>query len=311
MKKKHISLTICSLALTILFQSYSVSAQSGDNMINRAEKLENDDYRESQQDTVVQRTAGSDTTTIRIGNRTIMVIEKDGRTNVSILEKETATQRNASRPRPFKGNWKGLEIGLNNYLNRDFSVSLDPGEDFMEIHAARSWNVNLNMLQYDFALSGNNIGLVTGLGLEMNNYRFSNNVSITKQDRMIVPVDYDVLDINADKSRLRTYYLTVPLLLEFQTKDSRRSHRAHFSTGVIGGVNIGSNTRVVYRDRSRKNRDKVRDDFYLSPFRYGLTVRAGYRSLNLFANYYPTSLFQTNKGPELNPVSVGFSILGF
>jgi hypothetical protein len=145
----------------------------------------------------------------------------------------------------------------------------------------------------------------------MNNYRFSNNVSIARENRNIVPVDYTESGINLDKSRLRTYYITVPLLLEFQSKASRRSQRAYFSAGVIGGLNIGSNTRVVYRDNSRKYRDKVKDDYYLSPFRYGLTIRTGYRSLNLYANYYPTGLFQENRGPELYPVAVGFSILGF
>jgi hypothetical protein len=342
MKNRAIYLVISFITSGILMPGYAM-AQNAEEKIMRAESLEERMESESSQDTIHDRSVherpaairterpgradttsisvgrrqlrvieGQDTTTISVGSREVRIVEKDGNTTVNILERDrndfVSHRRRGSR---FRGNWSGLDIGLNNYVTDDFSTSLGQEEDFMELHAARSWNVNLNVLQYDLTLSDNNIGLVTGLGLEMNNYRFSNNVSITKEARTIVPVDYAGTGINLDRTRLRTYYITVPLLLEFQTKNQRKSQRAYFSAGVIGGLNIGSNARVVYRDNSRRYRDKVRDDYYLSPFRYGLTVRTGYRSLNLYANYYPTGLFQQNRGPELYPVAVGFSILNF
>ena len=262
-------------------------------------------------DTVIITPDGSDTTTIRIGKRTIRIIEKkDGGTDISIFENEIPEHDERIRPtRPFRGNWRGLELGLNNFLDSDFSMGTE--DQFMELHTARSLNLNLNILQYNLTLSHNNIGLVTGLGFELNNYRFANKVNISKADGVIVPIDYDLEGINLIRSRLRTHHLTVPLLIEFQTNHPRRSQRAHLAAGVIGGLNIGSSTRVVYRENSRRNREKVKDDFYLRPFRYGLTVRAGYRALNLYANFYPSTLFQTGRGPELYPVAAGFSLIGF
>ncbi len=310
MKRKQLRIIIYSITFSTLLHHFNLASQTIYGMVNTAEVPQAGILQEPENDTV-NRKDHPDTTTIRIGGRTIRIIDKNDGTDVNILERDESRSERSRRPRPFKGNWRGLELGLNNYVNRDFSVSLDPGENFMELHASRSLNVNFNFMQYNLTLSDNNIGLVTGLGLELNNYRFSNNFSITKQDGMIVPVSYDEMGSNPDRSRLRTYYLTVPLLLEFQSQHIRQARRAYFSAGVVGGLNIGSNTRVVYRDNSRRYRDKVRGDFYLSPFRYGLTVRTGYRSLNLYANYYPTSLFQENKGPELYPVAVGFSILGF
>lgn len=254
---------------------------------------------------------GTDTTTISLGGREIRIIEKDGSTRVNVIGREDSENRGLTRRRKgFDGNWRGLEIGLNNFVNDDFSTSPGPDAYFMELRTAKSWNVNLNILQYDFAIAGDHFGMVTGLGFEFNDYRFTNNVSIEKQDRFIVPVDYDEAGIQLEKTKLSTLYLTVPLLIEFQARKNSW-HRVYFSAGVIGGINLGSHTKVVYRDGSGKQKDKERDDFYLSPFRYGLTFRTGYRSLNLFANYYPTPLFQKNRGPELYPVSVGLSILGF
>ncbi len=312
MKKNALLIVIVSITLMISLNPPVLYAQTRDEMVNRAEVLEENRPCESPSDTVVVSTGKNDTTSISLGNREILIVERNGKTDISISDRtQRGTESNSRRSRPFKGNWRGLELGLNNYVNSRFSTSLDPVDDYMELRAARSINLSLNMIQYDLAISGNNIGLVTGLGIEYSNYRFANNVSITKEDRVIVPVDYSEMGINLDKSRLRAIYINVPLLLEFQTNHSRRSQRAYISGGVIGGVNIGSNTRVVYKDNSSKGREKVKDDFYLSPFRYGLTLRAGFRSLNLYANYYPTSLFQDNKGPELYPIAVGFSILGF
>lgn len=307
---KNINVIIFSLIFTLAIFSLpeNVTGNTYKGMIDKAEMPEETREPELWNDTVSVGKMRTDTTAISLGNRQIIIIDKNGTTDISIFEREKPdSDISFRRTRPFKGNWRGLELGFNNYLNSNFSISLDPGDDFMELRAARSWNVNLNLIQYSLSVSGNNAGLVTGLGFEFNNYHFSNNVSITKENRVIVPVEYDDLD----KSRLRAVYLNVPLLMEFQTNHPRRSRRAYFSAGVVGGVNIGSSTKVVYRDDSGKSRDKVRDDFYLSPFRYGLSFRAGYRALNIFATYYPTPLFQKNKGPELYPFAVGFSILGF
>ncbi len=290
---------------------YNISGQTQDKMINRAEILEEGEETELIDSDTLNYSSEKDTTTINIGRRRITIIDKEGDTSVSVTERDDMDEVPARRKNSFKGNWRGLELGLNNYVDGDFSTSLDPEDDFMELRNSRSRNINLNILQYNFAVSADNIGLVTGLGFEFNNYRFSGNVSIEKEDREIVPIDYDELGVSLEKSRFRAIYLNVPLLLEFQTKHPQHSRRAYFSAGIIGGLNIGSNTKVVYKDNSGKTRERVRDDFYLSPFRYGLTVRTGYRALNLYANYYPTPLFQEGKGPELFPVAVGFSILGF
>ncbi len=311
MKNNRLNIVILSSALIFGIFSESATGQTDIEMIERAEILEAEMTKEND-DTLKVGNSKSDTTSIEFGKRHILIIEKNGKTDISISERDNGrSDRSYSRPRPFKGNWRGLEIGLNNYVNGDYSTSLAPGEDFMELRATRSRNFNLNILQYDLGLFGNNVGLVTGLGFEFNNYWFSNNVSIIKENRVIVPVHYDGPGVNLDKSRLRAVYLNVPLLLEFQTNNQRRSHRAYVSAGVIGSVNIASSTKVVYRDNSGRSRDRIRDDFYLSPFRYGLTVRTGYRALNLYANFYPVQLFQEGKGPELYPFAVGFSLLGF
>ncbi|TVR71653.1 MAG: PorT family protein [Marinilabiliales bacterium] len=317
MKSKIINIVILSVTISTVLHAGHITAQTGEEMINRVEMLEEGtlDTAVMQGDEPGRRTAQArryDTTTISLGNRDITIIEANGKTDISISDRGRMDRPESyRRSRPFRGHWRGLDIGLNNYVNSDFSTSLGADMDYMELAAARSVNLGINVLQYSLAISDNNIGLVTGVGFEYNNYRFSNDVSIIKENREIVPVWYDDPGISVDRSRLRAIYLNVPLLLEFQTRHTSRARRAHFAAGVTGGVNIGSNTRVVYKDNSSRSRERVRDDFYLSPFRYGITLRAGYRSMNLYANYYPVALFQDGKGPELYPFAIGFSLLSF
>ncbi len=319
MKNKSISMLALSITLFLVISIHHANGQADANLVSDKFLFDTNQPSEDlwtfegiDMDTVIVNTGNGDTTSIKIGNRQLLIIEEKGKTNINVYDRREKDSEGKTVSSPsFKGHWSGFEIGLNNFVNSDFSTSLDAGDSFMELNGVRSRNLNFNFLQYDLALSGNNIGLVTGLGVEINNYWFSNNNSITKQDGSIVPVNYDDLGINLDRTRLRAYYLNVPLLLEFQTNHARLSQRAHFSAGVIGGLNIGSNSRVVYKDNSGKNRDRVRDDFYMSTFRYGMTLRAGYRSVNLYANYYPVSFFRKDKGPEIYPFAIGFSLIGF
>jgi hypothetical protein len=302
---KNLILTVLILSITLIgFAQTETNQQSNSESIRKLEELESPDTLR----------AKSDTTKIKIGKKEVSIFDVDEETEIRVrtIDRSDVSddmRHRMSKVRKFKGHWAGFEMGFNNYVNSDFSTSLDPSMDFMELRASKSLNVNINFMQYNLRLAGDKIGIVTGLGLEFNDYRFSNSTSIVRDAGVISEVDLSGLNI--EKTKLSTSYLTVPLLLEFQTPQISRNRRVHLSAGLIGGVKLGSHTKVVYRDSGKKNKDKVKDDFYLSPFRYGLSFRAGYRHLNVFANYYLTPLFENNKGPELYPFSIGFSLIGF
>ncbi len=249
-----------------------------------------------------------DTTRIKIGKKGISIIEggKGTQFNIDDLNDDEDDDDDADNGK-FKPNWTGFELGLNNYVNSDLSMSLDNTMNFMDLNTSRSWNVNINFMQYGFGIIGDKIGIVTGLGAEWNNYHFDNNNNIQKVNGVIEPLDLTYADIQ--KNRLQTTYLRAPLLLEFQIPAG--SKRIYLSAGPVAGVKLFSNTKIVYKDRGDKQKIKDKDDYNISPLRYGFTARAGYRGLRLFANYYMTPLFEANKGPELYPFSVGLTLLDF
>ncbi|MFW5644957.1 MAG: outer membrane beta-barrel protein [Bacteroidota bacterium] len=210
----------------------------------------------------------------------------------------------------FKPHWAGFEVGINNYVNKDFAMDLAPENSFMDLNTSHSWNFNLNFMEYGIGLGSDKVGLVTGLGLEWSNYHFDHgNVIMKNDDGRIVEKTLMEENASVQKAKLQTTYLTAPLLMEFQIPLGRK--RMFISGGVIGGVKLGSKTKMVYTVNGHKQKDKVKDDFNISPLKYGFTARIGYRNLKLFANYYPTSLFEKEKGPELYPFSLGLTLLSF
>ena len=263
---------------------------------------------------IVKITEGNDTMTINIGRKGLKIIESDNGTSVDLINlddfDEDEGKKKKSR-KSFNGHWRGLELGMNNYLTSDYSLTLPVEAQFMELNTGKSWGVNINLLQYDIGFGTDKVGLVTGMGLEFNNYRFDGENSIVKDPvtNKIVKLDYGA-DTYIEKSKLATSYLTVPLLLEFQIPVSGHK-RIHISGGVIGGLKIGSHTKVLYKEDGSKQKDKINDDFNLSPLRYGVTARIGYRALKIFVTYNLTPMFETGQGPKLYPVSIGLILADF
>ncbi len=180
----------------------------------------------------------------------------------------------------------------------------------MDLNTGHSWNFNLNFIEYGLGFGTDKAGLVTGLGIEWSNYHFdgANNI-IENTDGIIEEYLLPNENSSVQKTKLQTTYLTAPLLLEFQIPAGKK--RVYLSGGVIGGLKICSKTKMVYTLNGDKQKDKVKDDFNLASLRYGFTTRIGYRSVRFFATYYPTALFESGKGPELYPFSLGLTLLNF
>ncbi len=209
------------------------------------------------------------------------------------------------RPRTrFSGNWSGLELGYNGYLMPDGSLDITGEAEFMRLNEGKSVNFNLNFCQIDIGIT-RHLGFVTGMGLHFSNYRFAGNNNITVSDEGNIVPSYPSDDINYEKTKLVTKYLTAPLFLELQIPTSSR-RRVNVAAGVVGGLKVGDHTKVVYRQNGRQKL-KDRGDFNLNRFRYGYTIRAGYGSLQLYGTRYETPLFRENRGPELYPYEAGIS----
>lgn len=284
----------------------------------------------AQEDDSIQNNQESDTTNLMIGKKQIRIVEKDGETDIKVKNKrededneDFSSNENDDesddfnthfwdgdkrKKKHFKGHWDAFQIGVNSYLSEDKSTSLPQEVDFMSLKINKSINVNIDLFQQSFGIVGTTVGFLTGLGLEYCNYVFDGDNTIeTNSDNYIVAF-YPGYKI--DKSKLVTTYLTVPLLVEFQLPADRYSRRLYINAGIVGGLKLGSHTKIKYREDGDRQNKKDRDDFNLNGLRYGFTGRIGIKHMSLYGTYYPVTLFEKDKGPELYPFMVGFSFDG-
>lgn len=244
----------------------------------------------------IQQTGEEDTTRIRFGGRDFLIIEDDG------IRVERRSRR------AFRNNWSGFELGINGYLSPDNSFSLQEEARPIELRYEKSVVVNINFLQQSFPIISNNLGVYSGLGLSINNYRFDNQTRIVHTSD---GVEFFEDDDPMRKNKLTLTYLTVPVMMELQTSARRRSEKFHIAGGLIIGTRIGTHAKYVYDDGGKKRKEKDYSNFHVPPFRFDLSGRIGWGRVNLFATYALNDLFKDDRGPELTPFSVGIRLVNW
>lgn len=239
-------------------------------------------------------TSNRDTSIIQLGNNSITIVRDCDSSKTQIIHKD----------RKAAGNWSGLDLGFNGFLDKDNSNDLPEGYDFLELVPEKSIAVNLNFYDYDFKMYKRYVIATTGIGLSYNNFRFRKSFTLVP-DTNIVTSTPD--SIKFKKHKLTVSYVTVPLLLTFNTSESFRK-AFHITTGLLLSYKLGSHTKQVYTVNDEKKKDKDFDDFNIDPFRYDATLRFGYRNYTAFVNYAISDFFKKDQGPELHPWAFGVSL---
>jgi hypothetical protein len=229
---------------------------------------------------------------------------------IEITHKETPSKNKnkAFRKQSFNTHLSGFGLASNGYLNSDGKEQLPVGYEFMDPIQGKSLEVSFYPVEESVALLGNWLGLAFGLGLQYNNYRFdlNNATDIQEGGQSWFPEISE--DASLTKSKLTTLYLNAPILAELQIRNRYNRQPLFIAGGVVGGIKLQSHTKMVYLDDEGSHKRKLKDISGIPSLRYGFMAKAGYGSVSLYGTYYPVSLFDANKGPELYPYSVGLMI---
>lgn len=248
----------------------------------------------------------ADTTIIRIGKKKITIIGDEDEDEDEGYESDEDEEywyngkfHKKNKPGRFNGHWEAIELGFNGFHEPDYSAY--DNVPFMSLNQGKSMEVKVNFYELNIGLIKSYVGLVSGLGLSFNSYRFENPYTLRRGTTGVeaIPLETE----NLDKTKLAVSYLNVPLLFEFQIPVNQREGRIYVNAGVVGGVRIGSHTKVKYGDEKEKDRS----GFHMNAFNYAATARVGYKDVGLFATYSLTPLFEDGKGPKLTPFTIGIS----
>lgn len=218
------------------------------------------------------------------------------------------------RSEKARSHWNGFEIGFNQLLVKNkFSTDIPDGYDFLELNSGKSINVNINLFSHDFPIYKRYVMFTTGIGLTINNYRFSSDKTLLADtNRTVASYDYDNNGerINYRKNKLAVNYITVPFLIQFNTRNEFKKS-IHVATGILFSYKYNSHLKLVYNEDGDKEKRKRHDEFNIEPFRYDATFRIGYQSYTLYASYSLNTLFKENRGPSLHPFQIGINVLNF
>ncbi len=100
------------------------------------------------------------------------------------------------------------------------------------------------------------------------------------------------------------------MILEYQSNNRKKTDSFHVGIGGFFGVRIGSHSKVVINTKG-KDKIKSRGSYHLNPIKYGVMARVGWGRLNLFFNYSLSTMFKKNRGPEVYPIEMGITLLGW
>lgn len=261
--------------------------------------------------------AAKKTDTIRVGGM-IIVKKGEGKNGghiISIGNNRDEKKKNSK----VSTNWGVLDIGFSNYVdntnyanagsylvNRPGSPAL--GKKDFELRTGKSINVNIWLFMQELSLAKRYVNLKYGLGMEMNNYRFKSSVSY--KEGGVVPYSNPVAvtnqpfifrdSISFSKNKLVAGYITVPLMLNFNTnpKDSKKAFTASF--GVSAGYLVKERNK---QKSSERGKWKNNGDYDLEKFKFSYQAEIGYGHVHLYGSYSPNSMYK--RGLDMKPFTVG------
>lgn len=196
------------------------------------------------------------------------------------------------------------KFGLNNLLNTNDKFDMPVGHESMELTNGRSMNFELMFATHAVKIFRDNLRFIYGIGIDYNNYRFTQNVNLSREAEGPLLGTIDSL-IDYKKNKLVTQYLTVPLLLNINL-GPEGDEKFNLTFGPSFGYLIGSHQKQKWEDGSKEKR-KIKDGYHLEDWRIGYQASIGYSGTMLYAKYFPNPVFQANQGPDVRTVAFGIS----
>lgn len=248
--------------------------------------------------------------TIRVGN--MIIIKKDGgntteeKTDKKSNDDDGVTveikKRKTYKPSNISTNWWIVDLGFANVTDQTnygspAAIAYLPGGDknSLSLKNGKSSNVNLWFFMQRVNVIKHVVNLKYGLGVEMNNYRYENNIRYRSE-----PTDFINRDsISFTKNKLAADYITVPVMINFNFNPKKKR-----SYGLSAGVSAG----YLYSSRQKlcsdlRGKEKIKNDFNLEPWKISAIGELNLGGIRFYGSYALNNLHKS--GLEQTPYNFG------
>jgi hypothetical protein len=202
----------------------------------------------------------------------------------------------------------GLDIGITNFISSD-GLGVDAaGDPRLELRPFRPGaHVALHFLPTRINVIGRAFSIKTALTVDFNNYYFQEDITLVPRQDQLTILDPDPEGIPFRRNKLATSHFQIPLMFQIDT-NPKDDESFKIAIGGFAGVLWGTHTK-----QRNDNRDlvKIRDDFNLNPWRYGLMARLDIRWFGLYAQYNLSEMFRDGEGPSTQTFNIGLNIIDF
>ena len=184
---------------------------------------------------------------------------------------------------PKRGNWSGIEIGVNS-LNGTQSSYLKPLLD-----------IKFNMFDRKIKFKKNeNLGLTLGWGISLSDLHVSNTKDLNYNNDSIWSKPSATGKYRSNS--LSSMYFNIPILFDYnKLVDGKK--KFWFTAGVIASVNIFSDWNTVRKLTFGTLQSDLTGRFNTNWVNLDATIRGGYKFVGVYASYGLVPFFnQSNSG---------------
>lgn len=183
------------------------------------------------------------------------------------------------------------------YINAPEAAAISTASGNLDFGKSRNIGVNFSLV-FDIT---RNFGIVTGLSLNYNKYRFTDNIVVTPKFGTF----HEDSIISYSSYKFKNSYVELPLMLKLQS--SNRNFQ--FAAGGIVGYNFASKVKAKYSIDGGEYMTKVEDSFGTEPLRLSVGARFNYHAIGLYFKY---GLNEFLKGTEQNQTGYnGYRLMPF
>ena len=193
----------------------------------------------------------------------------------------------------------GLSIGLSNFIQQSANPAYP--DDSYDLRPLGSRYIAFSIGAMPTLIRGRyaSLKLYYGVELAWSNFMFQgNNIA----EKTATGVAFPDAGRDLQKSKLTVCTIGVPVVprVTFYNSDGRKT--CHIGLGGYVNYRLDSYRKIKEADGSK---DRRHSDFDLNNIRYGLMAHLGIRSLDFFAKYDLSPLFQVSKGPDVRTLTFG------
>ena len=220
--------------------------------------------------------------------------------SVSFPFSDLISGKKKDKRKRFDPHWSGIGFGFCNAMGRGMKFLDSPTG--ISLDFSGSFEIFWNFVTIFTPIHRDNWGFITGIGLDWRNYVMNDNRYFTKQNGQIkiVPCPEGT---HLDFSRLKTVDLTIPLLIEWQTRTFLHGP-LFFSLGPV----IGIKTYSSMKTKSTVGNEKVQHfnkNIKVNPINLDIMAQGGYGTFGFYVKLSPFNIMQQSHAPEMRSFSAG------